>query len=353
MSGQFGGGGVNCTICNKIAFPAETVSHEKKPYHIECFRCQESTGEGETCNKRLDASSTFGFEGKIYCKQCFTKGGYTQKQRKVKWVPKASTGDSGPASKFGGGGTPCPICSKSVYPAEAVPYEKKLYHQECFKCVTCTKKITAVNASMYDDIIYCKRCFSDGGFAQKQRSVKWEKKEGSGDAVASKFGGGGNLCKICNKTVYSAEEFSFDKASYHVECFKCATCSKKMTPSDAAAFEGEIHCRKCFAAGGYNKKQAQSATKTSDAPKTYDNRFAKFGGGGDKCVNCKKTVYPAEKLSFEKNIYHIDCFTCSHEGCAKGGKAMDVNDAQYIKDKDTSSITIYCTKCFGELRIGK
>lgn len=357
MSGTFGGGGVSCTICEKCAFPAETVSYEKKPYHIECFRCQESTGEeGETCNKKLDPSSTSGFEGKIYCKQCFNKGGYTQKQRNVKWTPKVSTGGSGGgiASKFGGGGTPCQVCSKSVYPAEAISYEKKVYHQECFKCVTCAKKITGANASLYDDSIYCKRCFADGGFAQKQRNVKWEKKEGSGSTAASKFGGGGNSCKVCSKTVYTAETVSYEKQPYHVECFKCGTCSKKMTPSDAASFEGEIHCRKCFAAGGYNKKQAQSAKKTeSAAPKSYDNRFAKFGGGGEKCVNCQKTVYPAEKLSYEKNTFHVACFKCCYEGCSKGGKPINVNDAQYQKDKDTGSISVYCTKCFGDQRIGK
>lgn len=438
---SLGGGGTICTVCEKTAFPAETVSYEKKPYHVDCFRCQETVGEG-TCDKRLEQSSCAGYNGKIYCKQCFDKGGYAQKQRNVKWTPKTS---SGPAtkSKFGGGGTPCEICQKTVYPAEALSYEKKIYHNDCFKCTTCAKKITGANAAAFEDNVYCKRCFADGGYAQKQRNVKWEKKESSGSAAASKFGGGGVPCKICAKSVYPAETVSFDKQTYHSECFKCETCSKKMNPSDAAQYEDKIYCRKCFAEGGftskqrnvkweakestgstnrfnlggggnkcgvcdktvypaetvsyekkayhpncfqcsectkkltpsscgkfeedgveklfctqcfarggYAKKQAQIKKTDSGAPKSYDNRFAKFGGGGNKCVICEKTVYSAELLSFEKNNFHVSCFKCSNEGCSKGGKPITVNDAQYQKHEG-GTITVYCSKCFGELGLNR
>jgi len=347
----FGGGGVPCTICEKTVFPAEMVSFEKKPYHIECFRCQETKPEDSTCGKKLEASNAMGYADKLYCKQCFAAGGYAQKQRNVKWTPKTNSTSNSLASKFGGGGNPCVICSKTVYPAETVSYEKKVYHIECFKCTTCTKKITPSGAASYEDQLYCKKCFADGGFTQKQRNVKWVPKESSSSGVASKFGGGGTKCEICAKTVYPAEMVSYEKKAYHQECFKCNTCTKKMSPADASKFtddEGKetIFCRKCFGEGGWNKKQA-AVKKTDAAPKTYDNRFAKFGGGGDKCVICAKTVYPAEKLSFEKNVFHIGCFKCSFEGCSKGGKPITVNDAQYQKHDD-GTITVFCTKCFGE-----
>jgi cysteine/glycine-rich protein len=348
MSG-FGGGGNPCTVCGKTAYPAETVSFEKKPYHVECFRCVD-------CSKKVTVSNCGGFEDKIYCKQCFAKGGFAQKQRNVKWVKKESSGgSSGIASKFGGGGNPCTICTKTVYPAEAVSYEKQIYHGECFKCTTCTKKVTPSGAASFENAIYCKKCFADGGFAQKQRNVKWEKKESSGNAIASKFGGGGNKCEICAKTVYPAETVSYEKKAYHQECFKCSKCTKKITPSGAAKFEEDgaekLFCTKCFQEGGYNKKQAQ-VTKSSGAPKTYDSRFAKFGGGGNKCKKCDKTVFPAEQISFEKTIFHQACFVCSWETCSKGGKAISVSDAQYTKDAATGDITVYCRKCFGENRLG-
>ena len=34
-----------------------------------------------------------------------------------------------------------------------------------------------------------------------------------------------------------------------------------------------------------------------------------FGGGGEPCVLCQKTVYPAEKISTTTgNVYHQKCF---------------------------------------------
>ena len=111
-----GGGGNKCTICDKTAYPAETITYEKKPYHVECFRCS-------VCSKKMEnASAAAQFEDKLYCRQCFDKEGLAQKQKNVKWEKKESTGTAAP-SKFGGGGTPCNICAKTVYTGEAVTFE--------------------------------------------------------------------------------------------------------------------------------------------------------------------------------------------------------------------------------------
>ena len=37
-----------------------------------------------------------------------------------------------------------------------------------------------------------------------------------------------------------------------------------------------------------------------------------LGGGGEPCVLCSKTVYPAEKLkTSQDNVYHQKCFHCT------------------------------------------
>lgn len=336
---KYGGGGAKCTICTKTVYPAETIQYEKKPYHVDCFKCSE-------CNKKMEgAAKAANYEDVLYCKHCFQKGGFAQKQKNVKWVKKEGT-TSSIASKFGGGGNPCTVCSKTVYPAETVSFEKKVYHADCLSCVDCSKKLKVSDCAQFEDKTYCLLCFGRGGYRQKQ--AKWTPKAGGAtSAIASKFGGGGNPCAVCTKTVYSAEAVSFEKKIYHGECLVCSieTCKKKCTPSSVAQFDDKLFCTKCFDSEGYRHKQAQ--TTKSATSKAADPRFAKFGGGGNKCVRCTKTVYPAETVSFEKNMFHGDCFTCKN--CSK---KLTPSGAEGKKQTD-GGVDVYCKKCWGELGLNR
>jgi len=331
----FGGGGVACTSCAKTVYPAETVSFEKKPYHVDCFFCSK-------CEVKKNPGEMSQYEDVLYCRHCFQKEGFAQKQRNVKWKKSGGT-PSAAASKFGGGGTKCTICAKTVYAAETISFEKKPYHQECFQCSQCNLKLTASGTGMYEEKLYCKKCFQTGGFVQKQRNTKWTPKTGSSAAAASKFGGGGNPCKACGKTVYAAEQLNFEKQCFHAECFKCHTCDRKMTASSAAQYEENTFCSKCFGEGGYRQKQA-TVTKGSGSS-TASAKFSKFGGGGNKCKVCTKTVYPAETVQFEKDYYHTDCFRCSVETCSV--KLGNTSSAEYTK-ADGKVSAIFCKKCYHE-----
>jgi cysteine/glycine-rich protein len=331
---KFGGGGTKCRVCDKTAYPAETVTFEKIPYHADCFRCVE-------CNKKITPGGAAAYEEKIYCRHDFEKAGFAQKQRQVKWTKKESTG-SGGASKFGGGGEKCTICTKTVYSAETLSFEKKVYHPTCFKCTVCEKKLNTSEASSFEDDIICRKCFGAGGYTQKQTaSAKqgWQAKEGSG--TASKFGGGGAKCTICTKTVYSAETLSFEKKVYHPTCFKCTVCEKKLNTSEASSFEDDIICRKCFGAGGYTQKQTASAKQGWQAKTGGEGGSSKFGGGGNKCDICAKTVYAAETISFEKLAYHAGCFKC--KVCERKITPSDGNKWEGDEGRE-----IICTKCFGD-----
>lgn len=244
---KFGGGGVKCAVCDKTAYPAETIQFEKVPYHVDCFKCFE-------CAKKMEGTSKAAkYEGNIYCTKCFAKNGYAQKQKKVVWVKKETTGEVR-KSKFGGGGNPCQICQKTVYAAEALSFEKKIYHPACFKCSMekCGKKMTASGAAGFEGKLYCTKCFQDNGYNRKQAATS---KAGGGstttNARASKFGGGGNPCTVCAKTVYPAEQLSFEKNIYHAECFKCKNCGNKMNINSAegkkqADGSVDIYCKKCW-----------------------------------------------------------------------------------------------------------
>jgi len=215
MSGRYGGGGNACVICEKVAYPAETIQYEKKAYHIECFKCSD-------CGKKMEGpAQAANFDGVLFCKQCFQKGGYHQKQRNVVWTKaeNLSPDAASAPSKFGGGGVKCTVCEKTVYAAETVSFEKKPYHGECFKCTTCTKKMTPAGAAVFEEKLYCSKCFDTGGFRAKQAATA--QKAGTGTKPASssgpsKFGGGGTKCYGCNLTVYAAEGISLEKK-------KCST----------------------------------------------------------------------------------------------------------------------------------
>merc|ERR1719453_1051038 len=112
--------------------------------------------------------------------------------------------------------------------------------------------MTPSGAAKFEGQLYCTKCFDVGGFRQKQASTA-KKATGSGtsNAMASKFGGGGTKCYVCEKTVYPAELVSFEKNAFHSECFKCKHCSKKMTTSTAEGkkLEGggvDAYCKKCW-----------------------------------------------------------------------------------------------------------
>lgn len=338
---QFGGGGTKCSVCSKTAYPAELIMFEQIPFHVNCFRCQE-----ERCGNKIGSpagamlykgDAEDGSDRKIYCKSCFSKGGYAQKQKNVKWTKKETNGSV--ASKFGGGGNPCVCCSRTVYPAETVSYEGKIYHANCFKCKDCEKKLTPSGAALFEDDLFCQNCFKAGGYTAKQvraASGSVSTSTSKANSIASRFGGGGTPCTICAKTVYMAETLSYENKVYHQNCFCCSTCDKKMTPANGAQFEEKLFCKKCFAEGGYTQKQAK-ATSGSGSAKPADNRFARFGGGGLKCKICEKTVYAAENVAYEGFNYHPKCFAC--KGC---GIQVKVNAAEFNKKTET----LWCKKCF-------
>jgi len=351
---MLGGGGNKCTICTKTCYPAETISFEKKPYHVDCFRCQGETGEeGKTCNKKMEGpSKASAYDDKIYCKQCFQKGGFAQKQRNVKWTKGASSGSASTSSKFGGGGTKCKVCDKTVFQAEAVSYEKQSYHAECFTCthetdgVACARKMKVSDAKIFDEKLYCSKCFESGGYRSKQAKVK-KTTSTTSNALSSRFGGGGTKCEVCAKTVYAAETVAYEKKAYHPQCFTCThvteagvTCAKKLTPSGAKILEAKLYCDKCWESGGYRQKQSKLRTGGSGGGgATTDSRFSKFGGGGNKCERCDKTVYPAETIQYEKKFFHQACFTCEEETCQK---KLTPSSAEYNKKNDS----IHCKACF-------
>jgi len=340
-SGKYGGGGKVCVSCNKTVYLAEMTMLDKKPYHKKCLRCAD-------CGKKVVNANVF--EGKPYCNKCWTSGGYASKQLKIGWKKKGGTGNSNGhssgSSRYGGGGTPCNYCGKTVFMGETMTYEKIIYHPKCFMCTDCNKKIDPTKVGgVLEKKIKCIGCWKTGNYTQKQtvthtaaKSTGKTKSSGS-----SKYGGGSKVCFACGKKVFLAEMVMFEGKPFHARCLVCSDCGVKTSVNKLNFFEERLICKKCWDTKGYVSKQAHTSTKknTGGKKKKVDSRFRKFGGGGTKCYICGKTVYDAELISFEKKAYHTQCFKCCN--CDKKLKS---GTACYTKLND--EIKLYCKKCYYE-----
>lgn len=163
VTSRFGGGGTPCASCNKTCYAAEGVMFETKLYHGDCLRCSE-------CTVRCTLINVNKFDEKLFCGKCWEKGQYANKQRDVKWEqkdslpsPTASGSSDAPKPRFGGGGTKCTTCNKTVYPAEQVLYETMPYHPTCFNCTHCGSRLVATHAQHKAKKPYCSKCFQELG----------------------------------------------------------------------------------------------------------------------------------------------------------------------------------------------
>jgi len=123
------------------------------------------------------------FETLLLCVKCFKDGGYKQKQTNTVKEYKPSSASAAP-SKFGGGGAKCYTCNTTVYAAEAISYEKKLFHGDCLKCRNCSKKVSPSGAEAKhtgEEIeVYCKKCWGELGL--NRASVALKKSADASDA---------------------------------------------------------------------------------------------------------------------------------------------------------------------------
>nr|GLL48946.1 LIM domain-containing protein WLIM1-like [Ipomoea trifida] len=140
------------------------------------------------------------------------------------------------------------------------------------------------------------------------------------------FAGTTQKCMACEKTVYLVDKLTADNRVYHKACFRCHHCKGTLKLSNYNSFEGVLYCRphfdQLFKRTGSLDKSFEGIPKIEkpDKPvlngKPLANKVSSFFvGTREKCVGCKSTVYPIEKVSVNGSAYHRSCFKCSHGGC--------------------------------------
>ncbi|KAH0465685.1 hypothetical protein IEQ34_005788 [Dendrobium chrysotoxum] len=144
--------------------------------------------------------------------------------------------------------------------------------------------------------------------------------------ASSAFGGTTQKCTACGKTVYWVDQLVADNRFFHKTCFRCHHCKRTLKLSDYSSFEGVLYCKphydQLFKMTGSLDKSFEGAPRFARAERQTDREVQAnsrissiFLGTQDKCVVCRKTVYPIEKVAVDGNSYHRPCFKCSHGGC--------------------------------------
>eukprot|EP00262_Sarcandra_glabra_P009525 TRINITY_DN23938_c0_g1_i1.p1 TRINITY_DN23938_c0_g1~~TRINITY_DN23938_c0_g1_i1.p1 ORF type:complete len:192 (+),score=13.95 TRINITY_DN23938_c0_g1_i1:175-750(+) len=140
------------------------------------------------------------------------------------------------------------------------------------------------------------------------------------------FVGTTQKCQACEKTVYLVDQLTADNRVYHKACFRCHHCKGTLKLSNYSSFEGVLYCKphfdQLFKRTGSLDKSFEGAPRLTKADKSIDTEgnannkvSSMFAGTQDKCVACKKTVYPIEKVAVDGTSYHRPCFKCTHGGC--------------------------------------
>mmetsp|Transcript_17878 Transcript_17878/g.26626 ORF Transcript_17878/g.26626 Transcript_17878/m.26626 type:complete len:214 (+) Transcript_17878:94-735(+) len=70
------------------------------------------------------------------------------------------------------------------------------------------------------------------------------------------FGAAREKCTKCGKTVYATEKLNILNQIWHKWCFKCETCSKRLTMQTFKGVQGHIYCEGC--------RPKPQATQTAD-----------------------------------------------------------------------------------------
>jgi len=179
-------------------------------------------------------------------------------------------------------------------------------------------------------------------------------------------GSGAPLCPRCNDRVYFNEERKAVGKTWHIKCFNCAKCKKKLDSTTLASNEDEIYCQHCHkkefgpkgygfaggAAGLYAEVKA-SASATNGSLSSSVQKPAAVATSNERnpalapkylpnpndpnsCPRCGKKVYFAEEVKALNKKFHRLCFKCGN--CNKmlepGRCSTHEND-------------LYCNSCYG------
>lgn len=156
----------------------------------------------------------------------------------------------------------CPKCSKPVYQAEEKLAANRKWHKMCLKCGMCQKMLDSTTLAEHDGDIFCRQCYGrkfgpkgygfgggagalsmDTGTQFGNTECEMSNRPTGPSAGGAPVEGG---CPRCGARVYDAERRSTAGMDFHVQCFSCKDCSKKVDSTTVCDNGGEIYCKGCY-----------------------------------------------------------------------------------------------------------
>ncbi|GFU29598.1 four and a half LIM domains protein 1 [Nephila pilipes] len=276
-------------------------------YHPACFICTECK------DPLIDLIHCFEVDGKIYCIRHYSE---TQKQR-------------------------CHACDELIFTSHYAQAKDAFYHRDHLRCFFCDDLILNSKGFENDGELYCVQCYEDM-FSDD--------------------------CQKCAKRIASdARQVTYEGKFWHYNCFTCESCGEIIT--DFENHDGKFYCVNC-----YNREFAPKCNGCKQAfegqtkvVKYQDRTFhincfkcadckEVIGTGtfiphgdliyckgchvrnfGVRCFKCHYAITDDQGVTYNKQPYHADCFTCS--------KCQTQLGNQTFKNVEDN---LYCVKCYGE-----
>jgi len=255
------------------------------------------------------------------------------------------------AKRFGGA-PKCVSCQKSAYPEESVTYDKQVFHNACFRCLSCRSSVSIRNVAMIKGDLYCKNCFvrtfkTKGSYASFGQATlpKCDKEKLAADGVtASDKGGLKVVPSEAKRSPRNSPRNSVRNSprnsprnsvrnSPRNSPRNSVRNSPRSSPGNSARNSARNSPR-----NSPRSKDREIKEKENEKPNEHKDKLSsraiaakafsaapqsepaavtkKVGGvkmnfgGAPKCNVCQKAAYPEESQIYDGKSFHKACFKC-------------------------------------------
>ncbi|TGZ60018.1 hypothetical protein CRM22_008788 [Opisthorchis felineus] len=340
------GGNAHCFACREPILPSEALRIVDRVCHEECFRCF-------TCQQALSPRMFCIVFGEMYCKRHHPKfPSVLEKKRKTPGQPV------------------CFMCDRPVDEPEPLIGPCGAYHGGCFRCNGCRRILSYDRYKVIRAKLYCEpncETYMNGETDDFARKIDaFNKAPYPKELMPAHRSSFMQKCSKCSLEIGPNEQITALGRNYHRECLRCRRCNRVLLEPQYKAIEEFLCCipdccvereatrspklppepaspRNLSIKRTPSPRPRSISVSLSKPERTMENpkicvanpeRVARLQRKLEEiqtialeemnCYVCQKKVYPAERLSILKRIYHVNCFRCKACNKPLGGGRYQV-----------------------------